>query len=59
LRSKSANAKRDLREVIHTRRARQEQLDALNKTPWYKGGTNRGLVMRKAELSQQLARDDM
>ena len=58
LRSSLAETKRSLREAINARNARQEQLDALNKAPWYKRETTRGLTTQKAELGQQIAADD-
>jgi len=59
LRSRLAETRRSLREAINARNARQEQLDAVNKAPWYKRETTRGLTTQRTELSQQLAADDL
>lgn len=59
LRSKLAETRRTLREAVNTRNTRQEQLNALSKTPWYKRETSRGLSTRKATLSQQISADDL
>ncbi len=59
LRSRLAETRRSLREAIDARNARQEQLDAVNKAPWYKRETTRGLTTQRTELSQQLAADDL
>jgi chromosome segregation ATPase len=59
LRSKLAETKRNLRETLSAKNIRQEELDALNKTPWYKREKPRGLATQKAELSQQISADDL
>jgi chromosome segregation ATPase len=55
LRSKLAQIKRSLRESVNARDLHKEQLDALDKNPWYKGSA----TAQKAQLSQQLAVDGM
>lgn len=59
LRSRLAEAKRTLREAIDARNAHKEQLDAVNKAPWYKRETTKALTAQKTELSRQLATDDL
>jgi len=59
LRAKLAETKRNLRESMNARNVRQQQLDALNKAPWYKRDTTRGLATQKNQLAQQLAQDDL
>ncbi len=58
LRSKLAEVKRNLREIITTRNIRQEQLEALDRTPWYKRERTRPFAAQKAELTQAIAADD-
>ena len=59
LRSRLAETRRSLREAIDARNARQEQLDAVNKAPWYRSGTAKSLTTQKAELNQELAADEL
>ena len=58
LRSKLAEVKRNLREIITARNIRQEQLEALDRTPWYKRERTRPFAAQKAELTQAIAADD-
>jgi septal ring factor EnvC (AmiA/AmiB activator) len=59
LRAKLAETKRNLRESMNARNVRQQQLDALNKAPWYKREKTPGLATQKDQLAQQLAQDDL
>jgi chromosome segregation ATPase len=58
LRSKLAELKRNLREIISARNLRQEQLETLERTPWYKRERTRPFAAQKAELTQAIAADD-
>lgn len=58
LRSKLAEVKRNLRQIINARNIHQEQLEALERTPWYKRERTRPFAAQKAELTQAIAADD-
>jgi hypothetical protein len=56
LRARLAETRRNLQENMNARNVRQQQLDALNKSPWYK--RDKGLATQKDQLARQLAQDD-
>jgi uncharacterized coiled-coil DUF342 family protein len=57
LRAKLANTRKLLKESINERNVHRQQLDAVNRLPWYKGSRG-GIKNQKASIAQQLAEDE-